>query len=329
MTIDLSAFYFDIRKDRLYCDPASSQGAAGGADGDRPAVRLPGALARADAALHLRGGVDGAARRCGARCIWSSSPMFRRPGATRRWKRSGRRSAGCAASSLGALEEVRAARRSDRLVARGGRCSSSPIRSLSRRSKVSTWRRSPSPPGFELRPMARAGECLPAPRRAGRRGRARSRRRGANAPAPGRSSGGRHRSGLPRRDASRRRGDARIRRSAAGRRIAWLAARRSLGSSPRSLGVLLDQAHKAWMLGPFDIEAKGRVALTPFLDLVWSGTRGSATGCSRRTVDLGRWLLIALRHCRRGALRLVAVGHAEPAHRRSRSGLSSAARSPT
>src|SRR5690606_4182624 len=25
MTVDLSAFYFDIRKDRLYCDPASSE----------------------------------------------------------------------------------------------------------------------------------------------------------------------------------------------------------------------------------------------------------------------------------------------------------------
>ena len=35
MTGDLSAFYFDIRKDALYCDPPSSVDPQGGADGDR------------------------------------------------------------------------------------------------------------------------------------------------------------------------------------------------------------------------------------------------------------------------------------------------------
>ena len=41
MTIDLSAFYFDIRKDALYCDPISSADAQGLPHRDRPAVPLP------------------------------------------------------------------------------------------------------------------------------------------------------------------------------------------------------------------------------------------------------------------------------------------------
>ena len=82
MTNDLSAFYFDIRKDRLYCDPASSKDAARGADGDRHPVRLPRALARADASFHLRRGMGRAPRRSRARCILSSSATCRRSGAT-------------------------------------------------------------------------------------------------------------------------------------------------------------------------------------------------------------------------------------------------------
>ncbi len=42
MTVDLSAFYFDIRKDALYCDPYSSADPQGGAHRDRRAVPLHG-----------------------------------------------------------------------------------------------------------------------------------------------------------------------------------------------------------------------------------------------------------------------------------------------
>ena len=98
MTVDLSAFYFDIRKDRALLRSRLVEGAARGAHRDRPAVRLPRPLARADAPLHLRGGVDRAARRGRLGASASSSPTSRRAGATRRWKRSGRRSAACAAS---------------------------------------------------------------------------------------------------------------------------------------------------------------------------------------------------------------------------------------
>ena len=69
---------------------------------------------------------------------------------------------------------------------------------------------------------------------------------------------------------------------------------RVLGYGVAVLGVLIDQAHKAWMLGPFDIEARGRVALTPFLDLVMVWNRGISYGLLSQDGDLGRWVLVAL-----------------------------------
>ena len=54
MNTELSAFYFDIRKDTLYCDPPSSLGAQGGADRDRHHLRCDPALAGAGSELHHR-----------------------------------------------------------------------------------------------------------------------------------------------------------------------------------------------------------------------------------------------------------------------------------
>jgi isoleucyl-tRNA synthetase len=61
MTVELSAFYFDIRKDALYCDAPSSP-PQGVAAGHRQAVQLPGHLAGADAALHHGRDLDFALR---------------------------------------------------------------------------------------------------------------------------------------------------------------------------------------------------------------------------------------------------------------------------
>jgi signal peptidase II len=58
-------------------------------------------------------------------------------------------------------------------------------------------------------------------------------------------------------------------------------------------GLLVDQAHKFWMLGPFGIEEKGRVALTSFLDLIMVWNRGVSYGLLTQEGDLGRWVLIA------------------------------------
>ncbi len=57
MNVDLSAFYFDIRKDALYCDAPSSATAARGARDGRTHLPLCDRLARADPRLHLRRGV--------------------------------------------------------------------------------------------------------------------------------------------------------------------------------------------------------------------------------------------------------------------------------
>ena len=69
---------------------------------------------------------------------------------------------------------------------------------------------------------------------------------------------------------------------------------RVIGYTAAVLGVLVDQAHKAWMLGPFDIADKGRTPLTPFLDLILVWNRGVSYGLLTQENDLGRWLLVAL-----------------------------------
>lgn len=59
------------------------------------------------------------------------------------------------------------------------------------------------------------------------------------------------------------------------------------------LGMAVDQAFKLWMLYGFDIAARGRVAVTPFLDLVMVWNYGISYGLLQQEGDLGRWLLVA------------------------------------
>lgn len=67
---------------------------------------------------------------------------------------------------------------------------------------------------------------------------------------------------------------------------------RTAGFAVALAGIVLDQAHKAWMLGPFAIEEKGRIAAAPFLDLVMVWNRGVSYGLFSQEGDLGRWMLI-------------------------------------
>ena len=69
---------------------------------------------------------------------------------------------------------------------------------------------------------------------------------------------------------------------------------RKIGFAAAGLGLVVDQTFKIWMLGPFDIEDKGRVALTPFLDLVMVWNRGISYGLFTQEGDAGRWFLVAL-----------------------------------
>lgn len=67
--------------------------------------------------------------------------------------------------------------------------------------------------------------------------------------------------------------------------------------SPLGLGValatvVLDQAHKAWMLYVYDIGAKGTVTITPFFDLVLVWNQGISYGLLPQESAAGRWGLI-------------------------------------
>ncbi len=67
-----------------------------------------------------------------------------------------------------------------------------------------------------------------------------------------------------------------------------------LGLVVAFVALVIDQAHKAFMLGPFAMGEKGRVALTPFLDLVMVWNRGVSYGLLTQDGDLGHWLLTAI-----------------------------------
>jgi signal peptidase II len=69
---------------------------------------------------------------------------------------------------------------------------------------------------------------------------------------------------------------------------------RAVGFTVALFGLVIDQAMKAWMLGPFDIAGRGRVTLAPFLDLVLVWNRGVSYGLFTQNGDLGLWLLTAL-----------------------------------
>jgi signal peptidase II len=68
---------------------------------------------------------------------------------------------------------------------------------------------------------------------------------------------------------------------------------RLLGFTAALAGLVVDQAHKNWMLGPYAIDQKGRVELTSFLDLVLVWNRGVSYGLLAQDGEAGRWILIA------------------------------------
>lgn len=56
--------------------------------------------------------------------------------------------------------------------------------------------------------------------------------------------------------------------------------------------VLVDQAHKAWMLSIYDIARKGVVRLTSYFDLVLVWNRGISYGLFQQDSEFGRWVLV-------------------------------------
>jgi signal peptidase II len=57
----------------------------------------------------------------------------------------------------------------------------------------------------------------------------------------------------------------------------------------------IDQAAKLWLLFGFDLGDRGRVALTPFLDLVLAWNTGISFGMFQQAGPLGQWALFALK----------------------------------
>jgi signal peptidase II len=55
--------------------------------------------------------------------------------------------------------------------------------------------------------------------------------------------------------------------------------------------VLIDQAHKWWMLNVYDIASKGRVEVTPFLDLVYVKNIGISYSLFNQSSQTGQYIL--------------------------------------
>ena len=144
MTTDLSAFYFDVRKDALYCDPISSQTRKAALTVIDQLFRCtviwlaPMLCFTAEEAWCER------IARTTPRCISSCSRRCRHPGATTSSRRNGARCGSCAASSparwRSSAPASASAPRSKPI-----RSCTSPIRNCSRRWSTSISPRSASP----------------------------------------------------------------------------------------------------------------------------------------------------------------------------------------
>jgi signal peptidase II len=69
-------------------------------------------------------------------------------------------------------------------------------------------------------------------------------------------------------------------------------------SAPLALAVVvatmaIDQLHKWWMISVYDIEAKGRVTVTPFLDLIYVKNIGISYSLFNQESATGQYLLVA------------------------------------
>ncbi len=71
--------------------------------------------------------------------------------------------------------------------------------------------------------------------------------------------------------------------------------RTSLGLAVAATACLLDQALKLWLLFAFDLAAKGRVGVLPFMDLVLVWNTGISYGLFAQQGALGQWLLLGFK----------------------------------
>jgi len=77
--------------------------------------------------------------------------------------------------------------------------------------------------------------------------------------------------------------------------LPWRGATFRLGVIVALITAAADQAVKLWLLYGFDLPGRGRVALTPFLDLVLAWNTGISYGLFQQAGPLGQWALFALK----------------------------------
>ena len=65
-----------------------------------------------------------------------------------------------------------------------------------------------------------------------------------------------------------------------------------LGIGLALLTIVIDQVHKWWMLRVFEIQARGRVTVTPFLDLEYVKNTGVSYGLFLQESRQGQWILV-------------------------------------
>ena len=68
-----------------------------------------------------------------------------------------------------------------------------------------------------------------------------------------------------------------------------------LGLAVAAGSLVIDQTFKYFMLFSYGMAARGRVPVTPFLDLVMVWNRGISYGLFPQESDLGRWVLISIK----------------------------------
>ncbi len=68
-----------------------------------------------------------------------------------------------------------------------------------------------------------------------------------------------------------------------------------LGLAVALLTGIADQASKLWLLYVFDLESRGRVAITPFIDLVVTWNTGISYGLFPQHGQFGVWALLAFK----------------------------------
>lgn len=68
-----------------------------------------------------------------------------------------------------------------------------------------------------------------------------------------------------------------------------------LGLIAAALTVVADQASKLWLLFVYDLPARGRVAVAPFIDFVLAWNTGISYGLFPQEGTIGQWVLFAIK----------------------------------